>query len=405
APASVARNWLREAERFAPSLRPLLLHEGNRAETIAGLGPYDLLITSYTLLQIEQDGLSTVEFATVILDEAQAIKNRQTKRSQAAKSLQAGFRLLTTGTPIENHLGELWNLFDFLNPGLLGSLDQFNTRFAQPIERNQDTEKRAQLRKLLRPFILRRRKSEVLDELPEKTEITLSVTLSDDERAFYEALRREAVERLDASGPEAGGGQHIRILAEITRLRQACCHPQLVTPESEIGSSKLEVFAETVRELRENGHKALVFSQFVRHLRLIEDWVQAEGIAYQYLDGQTPLKEREKRVAAFQRGEGDLFLISLKAGGVGLNLTAADFVIHLDPWWNPAVEDQASDRAHRIGQQRPVTVYRLVTEQTIEEKIVRLHAEKRELADSLLEGTDTGGKLDAEALLALLREA
>ncbi|GAB4417072.1 MAG: DEAD/DEAH box helicase [Bacteroidia bacterium] len=405
APASVVRNWLREAERFTPGLRPLLLSEGNRQEIIAELGPYDLLLVSYTLFQIESERLTSVQFATVVLDEAQAIKNRQTKRSQAAKQIQAGFRLITTGTPIENHLGEIWNLFDFLNPGLLGSLDRFNERYAIPIERYEDRDKRHSLRRILRPFILRRRKSEVLSELPEKTEITLHVELSARERAFYEALRREAIDKLSQLAPDVNPGeQRLRILAEITRLRQACCNPALVMPETDIPSSKLQLFADTVLELRENGHKALVFSQFVRHLKLIEAWVQAQGIAYQYLDGQTPLKQREARVKAFQHGEGDLFLISLKAGGVGLNLTAADFVIHLDPWWNPAVEDQASDRAHRIGQQRPVTVYRMVAEQTIEEKIVHLHSEKRELADSLLEGTEGSAHISSDELLSLIRE-
>ena len=404
APASVVRNWLREAQTFAPDLNPIVLSDTNRDEAIAGLGPHDLLLTSYNLMQIEQEKLDTVAFSTVVLDEAQAIKNRQTKRSKAAKGLNAGFRLLTTGTPIENHLGELWNLFDFINPGLLGSLEHFNERFAVPIEKHRDTERRHQLRKLLRPFILRRRKSEVLSELPEKTDITLTVELSEAEKAFYEAIRREAMDRLSQMDSNNPGEQRMRILAEITRLRQVCCHPDLVSPELGLSSSKLALFGEVVNELRENGHKALIFSQFVKYLRLAEDWVKAQGISYQYLDGQTPLKKREERVKAFQQGEGDLFLISLKAGGTGLNLTAADYVIHLDPWWNPAVEDQASDRAHRIGQQRPVTVYRLVAESTIEEKIVRLHGEKRELADSLLEGTDTGGKLSSEDLLALIRE-
>jgi SNF2 family DNA or RNA helicase len=187
------------------------------------------------------------------------------------------------------------------------------------------------------------------------------------------------------------------------RLRQAACHPRLIQPESELSSSKLNLFAETVEELIGGGHKALVFSQFVRHLALIEEWAKSKGISYQYLDGSTPLPQRDKAIRAFQGGEGDLFLISLKAGGFGLNLTAADYVIHLDPWWNPAVEDQASDRAHRIGQLRPVTIYRLVAEDTIEEKIVKLHADKRELADSLLDGTEMSGKLNAEELLELIK--
>jgi superfamily II DNA or RNA helicase len=402
APASVVRNWFHETNRFAPTLRPLIFGQGDRREMLDNLQPFDLLLCSYGLMQQESDMLTDKTFATIVLDEAQAIKNRATKRSQTAMQLQGDFKIITTGTPVENHLGELWNLFGFLNPGLLGSLERFNERFAFPIEKNQDKERRTQLRRLLQPFILRRRKNDVLDELPEKTEVTLSVELSPEERAFYEALRRQALENIEAGDGDAGD-KRFKILAELMRLRQACCHPRMVTPESELSSSKLGLFAETVEELLSEGHKALVFSQFVKHLKIVEEWVKGQGISYQYLDGSTPLPQRDKAIRAFQGGEGDLFLISLKAGGFGLNLTAADYVIHLDPWWNPAVEDQASDRAHRIGQQRPVTIYRLITEDTIEEKIVKLHADKRELADSLLEGAEVSGKLSAEELLELIR--
>lgn len=401
APASVARNWLREAEKFTPTIRPILFGAGDRVETVADLRPFDLLITSYGLMQQESELLATTTFSTLVLDEAQAIKNRATKRSKAAMELQADFRVATTGTPIENHLGELWNLFNFLNPGLLGSLQRFNEKFAVPIERYENKDKRQQLRKLLQPFILRRRKTDVLSELPPKTEVTLTVELSAEERAFYEALRRKAVEKIESI--QGFGAKRFQVLAELMRLRQACCNVKMIQPESNIASSKLELFAETVKELLANGHKALVFSQFVKHLRLIEEWVQENNISYQYLDGQTPLPKREEAINAFQAGESDLFLISLKAGGTGLNLTAADYVLHLDPWWNPAVEDQASDRAHRIGQQRPVTIYRLVTEGTIEEKIVQLHGEKRDLADSLLEGTESSAKMTGEELLGLIK--
>ena len=401
APASVARNWLREAEKFTPTLNPILFGAGDRIEAVANLKPFDLLISSYGLMQQESELLSTTNFSTLVLDEAQAIKNRATKRSKAAMALQSDFRVATTGTPIENHLGELWNLFNFLNPGLLGSLPRFNEKFAMPIERFENKEKRQQLRKLLQPFILRRRKTEVLSELPPKTEITLSVELSADERAYYEALRRKAVDKIESV--KGFGAKRFQILAELMRLRQACCNVRMIDPTSKLPSSKLQLFGETVTELVANGHKALVFSQFVKHLRLIEEWVIANNIPYQYLDGQTPLPKREVAINAFQGGEGKLFLISLKAGGTGLNLTEADYVLHLDPWWNPAVEDQASDRAHRIGQQRPVTIVRLVAEDTIEEKIVQLHAEKRDLADSLLEGTESSGKMGAEDLLGLIK--
>ena len=400
APASVTRNWMREAAKFAPTLNPILLVGSDRQEIIDNVGPYDMLVVSYGLLPFEGDALAQKRFGTIVLDEAQAIKNRGTKRSQIAMKLQGDFRVATTGTPIENHLGELWNLFTFLNPGLLGTFQRFNEKYTIPITRNNDNERRQQLRRLIQPFILRRRKEEVLEELPPKTEVTLTVELSAPERAFYEALRQRALESIDES---EGPNRRFQILAELMKLRQAACHPRLVDADVDIESSKLELLAETVQELRENGHKALIFSQFVRHLRIVEQWAIEHEVPYQYLDGSTPGPKRDEAVQAFQRGEGDIFLISLKAGGTGLTLTAADYVLHLDPWWNPAVEDQASDRAHRIGQQRPVTVYRFVSENTIEEKIVKLHAEKRDLADSLLAGTEQSASLSADDLLDLIK--
>ena len=403
APASVASNWRKEIAKFAPSLNPIPFGPGNRKVVIHQLKPNDVLISSYGLLQQAEALLKEKQFSTIVLDEAQAIKNRTAKRSRAAMQLKGDFKIITTGTPIENHLGEFWNLFNFLNPGLLGSLRSFQERFAVPIEKNKDEHAQQALKRLIKPFILRRKKDEVLKDLPSKTEITLSVALSPDEIAFYEALRQKAVSTLASSGEE-NSQQRFQILAEIMRLRQACCHPKLVSPTVAIESSKLQLLGETLAELIENGHKALVFSQFVGHLKIIETYLQEQNITYQYLDGSTSLKKREKRIDAFQAGEGDVFLISLKAGGVGLNLTAADYVIHMDPWWNPAVEDQASDRAHRIGQTRPVTIYRLITENTIEEKIVKLHEHKRDLADSLLEGADSSGKLSADMLLELIKE-
>ena len=403
APTSVCANWLTEARRFAPTLRLVPFGGADRQAQLADLGPFDLVVTSYGLLHQEAALLTGVAWQTVVLDEAQAIKNSTTRRSQAAMHLQAQFRLITTGTPIENHLGEFFTLFHFINPGLLGSRERFNERFAAPIERHNDREAGRRLKKLIQPFILRRLKAQVLEELPPRTEVLLEVELSPEETAFYEALRRQALERIETEGG-ANGHQRMRILAEITRLRQACCHPRLVLPESTLPGAKLALFAEVVGELLDNGHKALVFSQFVGHLALIRAYLDEHAIPYRYLDGSTPPRQRQREVEAFQAGQGDLFLISLKAGGLGLNLTAADYVIHMDPWWNPAVEDQASDRAHRIGQQRPVTVYRLVARNTIEEKIVRLHGEKRDLADSLLEGTDASGRISADDLLRLIRE-
>lgn len=403
APTSVCMNWLGEITRFAPTLNVILFGSGDRGQTLSELQSFDLVVTSYGLLQQEAERFAAVPWHTLVLDEAQAIKNHATKRSQAAMALQADFRLILSGTPLENHLGELWNLFRFINPGLLGSLEQFNERYAGPIERLQNTEARNRLRKLIGPFLLRRTKSQVLTELPSRTEILRQVELTSEEKALYEALRLQALERL--SSVDAGDGQrYIQILAEIMKLRRACCNPQLVAPELGLPSSKLAAFGELLEELLANRHKALVFSQFVDHLSLIRAELDTRGVRYQYLDGATPMQVRKQRVDAFQAGDGDVFLISLKAGGTGLNLTAADYVIHMDPWWNPAVEDQASDRAHRIGQIRPVTIYRLVAQDTIEEKIVELHKTKRALADSLLEGSDMAAKMTADAMLALLKD-
>ena len=398
-PVSVRPNWISEVNRFAPSLSVKTLNNGERAETLSSLSAGDLLITSYGLLQSEEEALSAVNWATVVLDEAHAIKNYNTKTSKAAMSLKAGFRIILTGTPLQNHLGEMWNLFQFINPGLLGSLQHFTDHFVKPTDNNA----RKRLKKLISPFILRRTKTAVLDELPPKTEIIRKIELSAEEMAFYEALRRRAIESIQ-NDDSPQGERHLKALAEITRLRQACCHPKLVDPMMDIGSTKLSTFMEIAAELKENGHRALVFSQFVTHLAIVRAALDQQGFSYQYLDGSTPPAKRETAIQQFQAGISDLFLISLKAGGLGLNLTAADFVIHLDPWWNPAVEDQASDRAHRIGQNRPVTVYRLVAEHTIEEKIIFLHNTKRDMADSLLEGSDQSAKLTMEELMVLIKE-
>ncbi|NEO87787.1 MAG: DEAD/DEAH box helicase [Spirulina sp. SIO3F2] len=405
APTSVGLNWVSEVERFAPSLQVKVFGSGDRQQMLNGLEPRDLVVCSYGLLQQTEVAqmLTQVSWEMIVLDEAQAIKNYETKRSQAAMALQGNFKLITTGTPIENHLGELWNLFRFINPGLLGSLESFNQRFAYAIERDQNEAAREALRRLIQPFILRRTKNQVLKELPSRTEITLQVELSAEEMAFYEALRRDAIEKLSESDAPAGH-KHLQVLAEIMRLRRACCNPKLVRPELGLPSAKLQQFGEVLTELLENDHKALVFSQFVDHLTILREYLDQHKITYQYLDGSTPAKKRKERVDAFQDGEGDVFLISLKAGGTGLNLTAADFVIHMDSWWNPAVEDQASDRAHRIGQQRPVTIYRLVAQGTIEDKIVALHQTKRDLADSLLDGSDVSGKISTAELLSLIQQ-
>jgi SNF2 family DNA or RNA helicase len=345
-----------------------------------------------------------------VADEAQALKNPIAKRTKAAYALKGDFKMITTGTPIENDLTELWSLFRFINPGLLGNIKRFAERFSQPIENAKEDKLAARkasqgLKALIQPFILRRMKNQVLTELPPRTEINIQVEMSHKEKAFYEALRLNAIDNISQSNLQNHAGtQRIKMLAELTKLRQACCHPKLVMAETDLPSAKLAALDELLEELRLNNHKALIFSQFVGHLKLIKQHIESKGFSYQYLDGSTPQKDRQKRVNAFQNGEGELFLISLKAGGFGLNLTAADYVIHMDPWWNPAVEQQASDRAHRMGQKRPVTIYRLITQNTIEEKIVALHQHKRDLADKLLSDNETATKLSVDDMLNLLKE-
>lgn len=400
-PASVLPNWEHELRRFAPTLNIYRLNSATeRQQTITAMQPGDVLLATYGMLVSEEKGLTGRPWQMIVLDEAHAIKNRTTKMSKAAMKLQADFRLILTGTPIQNHLGELWNLFQFINPGLLGSLEHFTERYVQPITQLKDKSCQNQLKRLLSPFLLRRTKNAVLDELPPKTEIIRDVELSEAEMAQYELLRREAEMTL----ADATNGDQLKIIAEITRLRLAACNINLVNKAFTTQASKVETFLNIVNELKANNHRALVFSQFTSHLALIRQALDQTGISYLYLDGSTPIRQREQLVAQFQEGTSLLFLISLKAGGLGLNLTAADFVIHMDPWWNPAVEDQASDRTYRIGQTRPVTIYRLIAKGTIEEKIIRLHHTKKDLADSLLEGTDLSHKLTREEILELLRQ-
>jgi SNF2 family DNA or RNA helicase len=406
APTSVCRNWLEELRRFAPSLEVFEYAGKGRAELLEQfrLAPApNVLITSYALLQHDAGELASLTWNTVVLDEAQFIKNAHSLRARAAFALPARYRLAMTGTPVENHLGDLWSIFHFLNPVLLGSWKHFQLRYLKPIERDRNSEQRAELKALIAPFLLRRVKDDVLSDLPPLTVVRHSVRLSEDEKLRYGLLRRQIHEKLRTA---YGKRQHkLQIFTELTRLRRFCCHPRLVFPDAPSEASKLSAFLELAEELRDNGHRALVFSQFTDFLQLAREMLDERGIRYAYLDGSTPKEVRHTRVEEFQQGDSELFLISLKAGGFGLNLTAADYVIHLDPWWNPAVEAQATDRAHRIGQARPVTVYRLITEDTIEERIVELHREKRELADALLSGTDDVPDLSHELLSELLGPA
>jgi SNF2 family DNA or RNA helicase len=408
APTSVSFNWVDELRRFAPTLNPILYTETDRSGAggdLARLGKRDVVIASYGLLVRDADKLAATKFATLVVDEAQALKNPNTQRTRAARMLDAEFRIALSGTPFENHLGELWSLFSVVFPGLLGSWDQFRDRFALPIERDKNPAARAALSRVLQPFLLRRTKQEVARELPARTEIEVPVALSDEEQALYEDARLAAVAELTTK--DKGGMQDQRrrfqVLAALTRLRLLASHPRLYDATSTIPSSKLARAVELLEDLRESGHRALVFSQFTSHLALVREALAEKGFAQLYLDGSTPAGERARLVKSFQDGTGDVFLISLKAGGQGINLTAADYIVHLDPWWNPAVEDQATDRAHRIGQTKPVTVYRLIARGTIEEQILSLHKDKRALVAGILEGTDVAARLTTRDLMALLQ--
>ncbi len=394
APASVTFNWRNEIARFAPGLRVALVGQTANVsaddEDVAALAKEcDIVVTSYGVLTTREERFAAVDWNVVALDEAQAIKNHNTHRAKSVKTLKAKFRIVATGTPIENRLSELWSIFDFINPGMLGG----EARFARELAPHGLASPR--LKRLVKPLILRRLKRDVLTDLPDKEEITVPVVLGDDERHAYEATRQNAVKRLEDGDPE----NKIAILAELTRLRRFCCHPSLVMP-SMLTSAKLDALEALLGDLKASGHRALVFSQFVDYLTIVRKMISRNGWTHQYLDGATAKSAREKAVAAFQSGEGDFFVISLKAGGMGLNLTAANYVILLDPWWNPAVESQATDRAHRIGQRLPVTVYRLIAQDTIEEKVVRLHEKKTALAEDVL--ADGASSLSAKAMLALL---
>ena len=408
APTSVVGNWIDEAARFARELRVHVHRGAGRAGALRGLGPGDLVLTSYAIATLDAEALAGIRFATLVVDEAQAVKNASTERAKALRGLDVEWRLGLTGTPIENHLGELWSLFRVLSPGLLGSWEQFRARYAIPIEKFGDDARRKALAALLRPFVLRRTKAEVARELPARTEVVRVVRLSQEEQGLYEELRRstiDAVKEAKKDPDRDASDLRFTLLAALTRLRQLCCHPRLVYPRTTAGSSKAAYLLDLLNTLKADGHKALVFSQFRSFLELLAPRLRQQGLRALVLDGTTPAETRTQRIAAFQAGEADVFLISLKAGGFGLNLTAADTVIHLDPWWNPAVEDQATARAHRIGQTRPVTAVRLVARGTIEEAVLNLHAAKRDLAAGVLEGTDAAASLGTDELIDLIQAA
>ncbi|MCA9513494.1 MAG: DEAD/DEAH box helicase, partial [Myxococcales bacterium] len=371
APTSVLFNWANEAARFRPSLRTSVYHGAKRALEADA----DLVITSYALLRLDPV-LTEQAWDTVILDEAQAIKNPESQVAQAASRLRADFRLTLTGTPVENRLDDLWSQLNFANPGLLGTLEDFRERYAQPIADGKPGVA-ARLRERTRPFILRRMKRDVAKELPPRTDVVLRSELAPAERDLYDAMRLAA--RKDVIEQLAGGGSVLAALEALLRLRQAACHPGLLPGQEAPGSSKVTLLVELLEEMASEGHKGLVFSQWTGLLDLVEPHLRDAGLDFVRLDGST--RDRGAVVDAFQADDGPpVMLLSLKAGGTGLNLTAADHVFLLDPWWNPAVEDQAADRAHRIGQDKPVLVHRLVSADTVEERILALQAAKRQLA-------------------------
>jgi superfamily II DNA or RNA helicase len=392
APTSVVTNWERELDKFSPSLKHIVWHGSERKERTDELSEADVVITSYALLRRDEELLAKLHLTYAILDEAQNIKNPLSATARAAKRLKAQRRLALSGTPIENRLSEIWSIFDFVSPGLLGPLDKFEERYARPIDAG-DAKAAARLRATIHPFILRRTKSEVAKDLPEKIESDQFCELTGEQSSLYGAVLKEVRAQVMGEVERQGlAKSQLQILAGLTRLRQAACDPRLLGLPREFGdedSGKLVALRELIQTSIEGGHRVLVFSQFVSMLTLIRRAMEQDGVKYEYLDGST--KDRQACVQNFQREDGPpVFLISLKAGGAGLNLTAADTVIHFDPWWNPAVEDQATDRAHRIGQTKVVTTYRLIAKGTIEEKILELGGKKRELVGAVL-SEDAGG--------------
>ncbi len=404
-PTSLVFNWEEEVNKFSPDLKILLVH-GNkeeRIELLKNIDEYDLIVTSYPLLRRDVGLYQNYLFRYCILDEAQHIKNASSLNAKSVKGIKAKNYFALTGTPMENSVMELWSIFDFLMPGYLLSNKGFIDKYERPIFRDGDMDRLKDLNKHIKPFILRRLKKEVLEELPDKIEQKIIVEMTEDQKKLYIAYIKALKDDLEIEIKDKGFNRsHIKILAAITRLRQICCHPALFVEDYTGGSGKLESFEEIIQDAIEGGHRILVFSQFRSMLDIIKEKFDKKGIKHMYLNGSTSMVNRGEMVKDFNDGEGDVFLISLKAGGTGLNLTGADMVIHYDPWWNPAVEDQATDRSHRIGQENTVQVMRLITKGTIEEKIFKLQEKKREMIDMVIkEGETLISKLSEEEMLSL----
>ena len=404
-PASLVYNWQSEIEHFAPQLSARIIagSQGQREELLAGAGPEDILVTSYDLLKRDIERYENIIFASQVIDEAQYIKNQNTQAAKAVKQIQSGFRLAMTGTPIENRLSELWSIFDYLMPGFLYNYKRFKEKLEVPIIQNQDETAMQQLQKMVRPFIMRRLKKDVLRDLPDKLEENVFAHIEGEQQKLYDAHVMRMKLLLEGQSEQEFKQTKIQVLAELTKLRQICCDPSLIYDDYQKGSAKLDMCMELIENAVNGGHKILLFSQFTSMLERIQSRLDKAEIGYYTLTGTTDKSKRRRLVEKFNADETPVFCISLKAGGTGLNLTSADIVIHYDPWWNEAVQNQATDRAHRIGQKKVVTVYRLLTKGTIEEKIMEVQEKKKELSDKVLSGEGIGsGSFSREELLGLL---
>ncbi|MEG0894084.1 MAG: SNF2-related protein, partial [Oscillospiraceae bacterium] len=400
-PASLMLNWQSEINRFAKTLKSIVIDGNDRQDKINSINNYDIVITSYDLLRRDLNEYLKYEFSFQIIDEAQYIKNFYTKNSESVKAINASHRFALTGTPIENKLSELWSIFDFLMPSYLESYKKFREKYEIPIARDNDKNAQVALKRLISPFVLRRLKKDVLKELPERTEKVLFSVMDKAQRDLYDAnlslVKSDILRLADINGNK------ISILAMLTRLRQLCCAPSLIYHDYNANNAKLETCMSIIESSIANGHKILLFSQFTSMLKIIAEELDANSISYYMLTGQTPTKERLNMVNSFNEDDTNIFLISLKAGGTGLNLTGADVVIHYDPWWNVSVQNQATDRTHRIGQKNSVSVYKLIAKDTIEEKILRLQQYKANIADMIIsEGGVSLGSLTKDDIMEIL---
>lgn len=408
-PTSLVGNWISESERFAPGLKIAAAQGSHRQQILDKLDEYDVIVSTYPLVNRDFAFLYEQTFSLIILDEAQNIKNPRAQMTQNIKQLTADHKICLSGTPIENHLGELWSLFDFLMPGFLGSQHKFSREYRKPIENLQDKEAQTRLLHKITPFVLRRRKEEVAKELPKKTEIIKRIELDETQRTLYEAIRASMEDKVRSILQLKGlAKSQLECLDALLKLRQICCAPELLNftiSDDAKYSAKLEYLMDVVPEMIEEGRRILIFSQFSKMLGLIEQRFKTIGLTYAKLTGET--RDRQNQIDSFQNGEVPVFLISLKAGGTGLNLTAADTVIHYDPWWNPAAEAQASDRAYRIGQTKPVFVYKLICQNTIEEKVLNMQQNKKNLNENLFNKDHQEGIKDmtADSLLELFKSA